>query len=431
MGRFENLAGVALATATLQTCIVGCSPVRTNRALAQTRRTPPTAPSSVGESSRTAAAPGTPVPRAPVLAPTPPMGWTSWNKFGCNVDEQLIRETADALVSTRMKDAGYEYLVIDDCWQVSRDAKGNITPDPRRFPSGMKELADYVHGKGLKFGIYSDAGNKTCAGRPGSRDHEAQDARQYAAWGVDYLKYDWCLTEGLDARAAYAQMRRALDDTRRPVVLSICEWGGSKPWTWAPGVGQMWRTTGDILDCWDCSKEWGGMGLVHIIDLQDGLYPFAGPGHWNDPDMLQVGNGGMTLSEYRAHFSLWAVLAAPLFAGNDVRHMSVETRAILMNQEVIAVDQDPLGMQGRKVRDTGPLEVWIKPLTGGERALLFFNRGSVEVKMAVTWDEIMYPLSARLGVRDLWAHRDIGTLVGRFESSVSAHDVVLVRLRPE
>ena len=411
-------------TAALSACVPGCGPVRTQRALAETRRTAATAAAPAAASARAERA-------ASVLAPTPPMGWNSWNKFGCNVDERLIRETADAMVLTGMKNAGYEYVVIDDCWQVSRDARGNITPDRGRFAGGMKGLADYVHGKGLKFGIYSDAGSKTCAGRPGSREREAQDARQYAAWGVDYLKYDWCNAEGLDARAAYTQMRRALDDAGRVIVLSICEWGGSKPWTWAPGVGQSWRTTGDLLDCWDCSKEWGGMGLVHVIDLQDGLHPFAGPGHWNDPDMLQVGNGGMTLGEYRTHFSLWAVLAAPLFAGNDVRNMSAETRSILMNREVIAIDQDPLGMQGRKVRDTGPLEVWLKPLAGGERAVLLFNRGSVEVKMAVMWDEIAYAPSARLGVRDLWAHRDIGSLVGRLESTVPAHDVVLLRLRPE
>jgi alpha-galactosidase len=359
------------------------------------------------------------------------MGWNSWNRFGCNVDEQLVRETADALVTSGMKDAGYEYLVIDDCWQVARDAAGNVLADSRRFPSGMKGLVDYVHGKGLKFGIYSDAGTKTCGGRPGSRDHEEQDAAQYAAWGVDYLKYDWCYTEGMDARAAYGRMSRALHAAGRPIVLSICEWGQSKPWTWAAGVGHLWRTTGDILDCWDCTKDWGGMGLVHILDLQDGLQAFAGPGHWNDPDMLQVGNGGMTPSEYRAHFSLWALLAAPLMAGNDVRNMAAETRAILLNREAIAIDQDPLGMQGHKVRDTGPHEMWVKPLAGGERAVVLFNRGSVEAKMVVMWEDIMVAPSARLVVRDLWSHRDLGTMVGRIESVVAPHDVVLLRFRPE
>jgi alpha-galactosidase len=424
---------LAFAMAALSMCVTGCNPVRTNRAGVQTRRSArPAAVAPAVKPAQTATGPDTAIASpAPTMAPTPPMGWNSWNRFGCNVDERLVRETADALVTSGMKDAGYEYLVIDDCWQVARDAAGNILADSRRFPSGMKGLVDYVHGKGLKFGIYSDAGTKTCGGRPGSRDHEEQDAAQYAAWGVDYLKYDWCYTEGMDARAAYGRMSRALHAAGRPIVLSICEWGQTKPWTWAAGVGHLWRTTGDILDCWDCTKDWGGMGLVHILDLQDGLQAFAGPGHWNDPDMLQVGNGGMTPSEYRAHFSLWALLAAPLMAGNDVRNMAAETRAILLNREAIAIDQDPLGIQGHKVRDTGPHEMWVKPLAGGERAVVLFNRGSVEAKMVVMWEDTMVAPSARLVVRDLWSHRDLGTMVGRIESVVAPHDVVLLRFRPE
>jgi alpha-galactosidase len=228
------------------------------------------------------------------LAKTPPMGWNSWNKFACNVSEQLIRETADAMVTSGMKDAGYQYVVIDDCWQVSRDDQGNIVPDSKRFPSGMKALADYVHSKGLKFGLYSDAGAKTCQGRPGSSGYEVEDARQYAAWGVDYLKYDWCHTDGVDPKIAYPTMRDSLRAAGRPIVFSICEWGKSSPWTWARGVGHLWRTTEDIQDCFNCLRDWGGAGWARILDNQVGLEKFAGPGGWNDPDMLEVGNGGLT-----------------------------------------------------------------------------------------------------------------------------------------
>ena len=275
------------------------------------------------------------------------MGWNSWNKFGCNVSEKMVREMADAAVSSGMKDAGYVYVVIDDCWQVSRDPQGNILADPDRFPSGMKALADYVHSKGLKFGLYSDAGTKTCAGRPGGRGYEYQDARQYAAWGVDYLKYDWCSHTTQDGPSSYALMSDALKQSGRPIVFSLCEWGSNHPWLWARDVGNLWRTTGDIEDKWSNDKRGQSLGVVQILDLQDGLASYAGPGHWNDPDMLEVGNGGMSTEEYRAHFSMWCMLGAPLIAGNDLRTMSADTREILTNKEVIAVDQDPLGNTGR------------------------------------------------------------------------------------
>ncbi len=365
------------------------------------------------------------------LARTPPMGWNSWNKFGCNVSETLIKGAADAIVSTGMKDAGYQYVVIDDCWQVSRDAQGSIVADAERFPSGMKALADYVHSKGLKFGLYSDAGSKTCAGRPGSKGHEEKDARQYAAWGVDYLKYDWCSTEGQDQREAYSVMSRALRASGRPIVFSMCEWGSSKPWTWAQGVGHLWRTTGDIQDCWDCSKEWGGMGVAHIIDQQADIHPYAGPGHWNDPDMLEVGNGGMSLTEYRSHFSFWCLFAAPLMAGNDLAAMTPEIRAILTNKEVVAVDQDPLGMQGRKVSDDGAREVWLKPLADGSRAVILFNRGSVVAPVKVTWDMIGLAPHMQAQVRDLWAQQDLGVVKEQFEAKVEPHGVVMVRVRAQ
>jgi alpha-galactosidase len=364
------------------------------------------------------------------LAKTPPMGWNSWNKFACNVSEKLIKEMADAMVTSGMRDAGYIYLVIDDCWQIDRDAQGNILPDPQRFPSGMKALADYVHSKGLKFGLYSDAGTLTCQKRPGSRGYEFQDARQYAAWDVDYLKYDWCSTGTQNAAASYSIMRDALAKAGRPIVFSICEWGTSKPWLWAGSVGNLWRTTGDIQDCWDCKRDWGGMGVVHILDLQDGLESYAGPGRWNDPDMLEVGNGGMTTAEYRSHFSLWCLLAAPLMAGNDLRSMSREVAEILTNREVIAVDQDPLGMQGRRVKRNGDQEVWAKQLADGGRAVVLFNRGQKAAAVTVSWTDIGYPPHLTAKVRDLWSHKDLGNLSGNFSAEVPSHGVVMVTIKP-
>jgi alpha-galactosidase len=364
------------------------------------------------------------------LAKTPPMGWNSWNKFACNVSEKLIKEMADAMVTSGMRDAGYVYLVIDDCWQVDRDAGGNIQPDPQRFPSGMKALADYIHSKGLKFGLYSDAGTLTCQKRPGSRGYEFQDARQYAAWDVDYLKYDWCSTSTQNAQASYSLMRDALLKAGRPIVFSICEWGTAKPWLWAKDVGNLWRTTGDIQDCWDCKRDWGGMGVVHILDLQHSLESYAGPGHWNDPDMLEVGNGGMTTTEYRAHFSLWCILAAPLMAGNDLRSMSPEVKEILTNKEVIAVDQDALGMQGRRVKRDGDREVWSKQLADGGRAVVLFNRGAQESEISVSWTDVGYPPHLAASVRDLWAHKDLGKLTGGFSAKVPSHGVVMVTIRP-
>jgi alpha-galactosidase len=364
------------------------------------------------------------------LALTPPMGWNSWNRFGCDVSETLIKETADALVSSGMKDAGYEYVVIDDCWQVDRDSSGRIVVDAERFPSGMKALADAVHSKGLKFGAYSDAGTGTCQDRPGSKGYEEIDARTYAEWGVDYLKYDWCNSEGQDTRNAYALMSQALRATGRPIVFSICEWGSTQPWLWAQGIGHLWRATGDIQDCWDCGRRWGGMGVVHIIDLMTDLYPYAGPGAWNDPDMLEVGNDGLTPTESRAHFSFWALFAAPLMAGNDIRSMSKETHDILTNREVIAVDQDPLGIQGRRVRDRGTLEVWMKPLADGSRAVILFNRGTETAPVAARWEDIGLFPEGQAVVRDLWKKADVGTFTGSYRADVEPHGVVMVRVKP-
>jgi alpha-galactosidase len=369
------------------------------------------------------------------LALIPPMGWNSWNKFGCNVSEDLIKSMADSMVASGMKEAGYQYIVIDDCWQVSRDEKGNIVPDGQRFPSGMKALGDYIHSKGLKFGIYSDAGEKTCAGRPGSMGHEYQDALMYAGWGVDYLKYDWCHAGKRNAEEAYSTMRDALKAAGRPIVFSMCEWGTAKPWLWAADTGNLWRTTGDIHDHWEGKQKYknGGccaLGMLDILDLQVGLESFAGPGHWNDPDMLEVGNGGMTINEYRAHFSLWAILAAPLIAGNDLRDMAPEIRGILTNKEVIAVNQDELGRQASRVSKQGDREIWTKPIKDGGRAVLLLNRGANEAEITARWTVLGYPEHLSAIVRDLWTHKDLGKFNGKFSVKVPSHDVVVVTITP-
>jgi alpha-galactosidase len=371
------------------------------------------------------------------LALTPPMGWNTWNKFGCNVSDELVRGMADAMVKSGMKDAGYQYIVIDDCWQVSRDTSANIVADPQRFPNGIKALADYVHSLGLKFGIYSDAGTKTCAGRPAGLGHEYQDTIMYASWGVDYLKYDWCNTlPGQDAKSSYANIRQALDASGRSIVLSICEWGGRQPWLWGrESGGNLWRTTGDIQDRWAGKKEWSpgnccSNGMLDIVDENEPLYSAAGPGHWNDPDMLEVGNGGMTTSEYRTHFSLWAIMAAPLIAGNDLRNMTPEIHDILTNKEVVAIDQDPLGHQGRRVWKDGDLEVWAKQLQNGDRAVILLNRGPSEQSITAPWQQIGYPDHLSAAVRDLWVHKDLGKFTGKFSATVASHGVAMVTVRP-
>ena len=385
-------------------------------------------PGKAAKEPATPAAPG--AAASALLAPVPPMGFNTWNKFGCNVDEKLIRETADAMVETGMLEAGYKYLVIDDCWQVDRDPSGRIIADPQRFPGGMKALADYVHSKGLKFGLYSDIGPKTCAGRPGAAGHFDIDAATYAEWGIDYIKVDWCNCDDLNAPEEYARFRDALNKAGRPIVLSICEWGRNDPWKWAKGVGQLWRTTSDIGDDWQ--------SVVWIAGANSRLADAAGPGGWNDPDMLEVGNGGMTFDEYKTHFSLWAVMAAPLMAGNDLRGMSEETKSILLNKEVIAVDQDPLGVQGRVVIERGyGGQVWMKPLSDGSKAVAFVNYSDRELAQYVRWAQIgLPPGPAR--VRDLWAHADMGTHTDtgkhydeRFEVKVPSHGVVLVRIWPD
>jgi len=372
------------------------------------------------------------------LASTPPMGWNSWNTFRLEINENLVKDIADMFVEMGFKDAGYEYIVIDDGWQIGRDDNGNILASKDKFPSGIKALSDYIHSKGLKFGIYSDAGTKTCGGFPGSRGYEFQDARQYAAWGVDYLKYDWCYTGNQSAPDCYRTMSEALKAAGRPIVFSICEWGTSKPWLWAKGIGNLWRTTFDIRPCWDCGKKVlskgvqveNFIGFTKILDLQVGLESYAGPGHWNDPDMLEVGNGNLTLDENRAHFSLWSILAAPLMMGNDIRNMKAGILEILTNKEVIAVNQDVLGKQGVKVKDTGDLETWVKQLHDGSRAVVLFNRSEKSAEITVSWTEIGYPSKIKSFVRDLWQKKDMGTFRGGYKAEAPAHGVVMIKVMP-
>ena len=357
------------------------------------------------------------------LARTPPMGWNSWNHFAESVDDKVVRETADAMVSSGMAAAGYQYINIDDTWEGGRDARGNIVSN-RKFPD-MKSLADYVHARGLKLGIYSSPGFVTCGGYEGSYGHEDQDARTFAGWGIDYLKYDWCSAGRVYAdselRPVYQKMGEALQKCGRPIVFSLCEYGTGDVWKWGTKVGgNLWRTTGDIWDGWD--------GMAKIGFNQGRLAPYAGPGHWNDPDMLEVGNGGMTPTEYTTHFSLWCLLAAPLMAGNDLRTMSEETRGILTNREVIALDQDALGIQGARVLAENGVEVWTKPLQGGTMAIGVFNRNGTEASGSFTWSQI--GRAANPGtVRDLWRHRDIAPGEGGFAGTVPAHGVILLLVK--
>ena len=355
------------------------------------------------------------------LARTPPMGWNSWNKFAGKVDDATVRGVANAMVSSGMKDAGYIYLNIDDTWQGARDAQGNITPN-RKFPD-MKALADYVHSKGLKIGIYSSPGPKTCADYEGSYGHEEQDAKTYAAWGMDYLKYDWCgaarIYKDEEMQAVYQKMGEALLKTGRPIVYSLCQYGRDEVWKWGPKVGgNLWRSTADIRDSWE--------SMSNIGFRQFALAPFARPGHWNDPDMLEIGNGGMTNDEYRTHMSLWVLLAAPLLAGNDLHTMSEETKGILLNREVIAVNQDPLGAQGVRAWQQEPYEVWMKPLADGGRAVGLFNRGEDTHRISASFRDLGISTGS-VSVRNLWqgssSKLDKATA---FSADVPRHGVVLV-----
>lgn len=374
------------------------------------------------------------------LALTPPMGWNSWNKFGGSINEDIVKQIADAIVLNGLDKLGYNYVILDDHWHGERDSDGNIQPNPERFPSGMKALGDYLHAKGLKFGIYSDAGTMTCGLCPGSKGYEYQDARTYAEWGVDYLKYDWCHTEGLDQKTAYTLMRDALYAAGRPVLFNICEWGTSKPWEWGKAVGHLWRTGSDIWNCFDCEHQGESLsiGVMQILDKQDPKYrQYGGPDGWNDPDMMQVGNG-MTDNENRAHFSMWVMLASPLILGNDLRNMTNETLETISNKEAIAINQDPLGVRGLKYTANNNLEVWFKPLDEGDWAVCFLNRSTSPQVVNIDWNNYIFTddVSARstgfdkttYQIRNVWAHENEGNTSSQLSKSIPGRDVLMFRL---
>ncbi|KAK2421475.1 alpha-galactosidase [Trifolium repens] len=349
------------------------------------------------------------------LGRTPPMGWNSWNHFQCDITEDLIKETADAMVSTGLADLGYQYINIDDCWgELNRDSKGNLVAKSSTFPSGIKALADYVHSKGLKLGIYSDAGNLTCSKRmPGSLGHEEQDAKTFASWGVDYLKYDNCDNDNIDPKERYPKMSEALLKSGRPIFFSLCEWGSEDPAIWGKSVGNSWRTTGDIEDKWE--------SMISLADLNNKWASYAGPGGWNDPDMLEIGNGGMTTEEYRAHFSIWALAKAPLLVGCDIRSLDNTTKELLSNSEVIAVNQDKLGVQGNKVKSNDDLEVWASPLSGNRLAVVLWNRSSSKATVTATWSDLDLEPGTSVDVRDLWLHSTQSSVSGDISAELESH----------
>lgn len=380
------------------------------------------------------------------LAMTPPMGWNSWNHYACNIDEKLIRATADAMAANGMRDAGYKYVNLDDCWHGARDTDGWIQSDPERFPSGIKALADYVHSKGLKLGIYSDAGTKTCAGRPGSQGYEYQDALQYARWGVDYIKYDWCNTgtgdDQRNPREAYRTIRDAIHASGRPMVLSICEWGDGKPWEWGKDLGHLWRTTGDIINCWDCTVShgtWISSGILPILDKQTAMRAANGPDHWNDPDMMEVGNLP-TLGENRAHFTMWSMLAAPLIVGTDVVGLKPEIRDILTDRDVIAVNQDSIGTQGFPWIKGSEVEIWAKPLVDKGWAIAVLNRSNSPQPVSIDWarydlkDDLVgrqgHFDKVRYNIRNLWTKASAGDTSTPLKLNIGPRDAAIYRLTP-
>lgn len=378
------------------------------------------------------------------VALTPPMGWNSWNTFEVNINEDLVKKTADIIVSSGLKDAGYEYIVLDDGWMVKdhRDKNGDLVPDPVKFPHGMKALIDYVHSKGLKFGLYNCAGTQTCAGYPGTRGYEYQDARFYANLGIDFLKYDWCNTNGINATEAYTTMSKALKAAGKPIVFSICEWGDNQPWDWATPVGNLWRISGDIYPCFDCEYKheegnWSSWGVLRILEMRKDIRKFSGPDHWNDFDMMEVGNG-MTNTEDKSHFTLWSMMASPLFAGNDLRIMKSETLNILTNKEIIAINQDALGIQGFKYQSENGVDVWVKPLFDENWAVVFLNRSDKTQKINFDWKKhiiedndfkfILNLTSQKYNVRDLWEHIDLGNTNKIFQKELAPHDVIAIKL---
>jgi len=358
----------------------------------------------------------------------PPMGWNSWNHFKCDgLNETVVKEVADSIVANGMKDAGYEYIVLDDCWQIARDEKGKIIVDSIKFPSGIKALADYIHNKGLKFGLYSCAGRKTCQERPGSFNYEEIDAKTYEEWGVDFLKYDWCHSTFLDPEETYARMGKALAELQRPIFFSICNWGRKDPWKWAGKFAHMWRTTDDIIPCFDCADFIFQNTVVEIIDKQADLNKYAGPNCWNDPDMLEIGNGTMTNAENRAHFSLWCMMAAPLMAGNDLRNMKPDILKILTNKIAISIDQDEMGKQGYKIKDDGNHEIWFKPIENNQYAVCFFNRGN----LPWNFKEVLKDLGVMNFniIENAWNKGKVTIDNGIITSTVGSHDVLLLKFK--
>ena len=376
------------------------------------------------------------------LALTPPMGWNSWNTFQANINEKIVMEMADDMVSSGMKDAGYTYLVLDDGWMAKeRDAGGNLVADPEKFPKGMKHVADYVHSKGLKFGLYNCAGTKTCGGYPGTRGYEYNDARWYAKNEIDYLKYDWCNTEGITAKEAYKTMSNAIKISGRKMIFSLCEWGDNKPWEWAKDVGQLWRISGDISNCFDCIENhgtWNSWGVTYIIDMRKNIRQYSGPDHWNDFDMMEVGHG-MIESEDRAHFSMWCMLASPLIAGNDLRSMSAKTISILTDKDLIAVNQDKLGVQAYLYQQKDSVDTWIKPLENGELSVCFMNRSKKPVQLVYDWNanpvadtvsNVNIDFSKNIyTIQNLWLKKTEGTTGKSFKAIVQPHDVIVLRLK--
>ena len=361
------------------------------------------------------------------LARTPPMGWNSWNFFQEGIDDKTVREIADALVSSGLRDAGYVYVNIDDGWQGRRDEQGTLQPNSK-FPD-MRVLGDYVHARGLKFGLYTVAGPITCVGWVGSHGYEVQDAKTFAAWGADYVKYDWCTADSLyqfksEARAIYQKMGEALQATGRPMIYSLCtpsvEWG-LQAGRWGREVGgNLWRTSGDSF----LGDRWRSLSIRFSVD---GDPAFNGPGGWNDPDIMLIGLDGLTTEENRTNMTLWSMLAAPLLLGNDVRHMTKEVKEILTNKEVIAIDQDTLGKQGRRAAKSGDTEVWTKRLADGSTAVALFNRGATNAEISVRWGEL--GLQGAQHVRDLWQHKNLRDHPGGYSASVPRHGSVLLRVR--
>jgi len=359
------------------------------------------------------------------LVRTPPMGWNSWNKFAGRVTDKDVRDMADAMVSSGMSKLGYVYINIDDTWELGRDAQGNITSN-NKFPD-MKALADYVHSKGLKIGIYSSPGPTTCAGYMATYGHEEQDAKTFAAWGIDYIKYDMCsartiYTQSLeDVQGMYQKFGEALQKQNRPIVYSLCEYGVDEPWKWGTNVGgNLWRTTGDISD------HWASMDKIGFSQLA--IAQYTRPGHWNDPDMLEIGNGGMTADEYRTHMSLWSMLSAPLLAGNDLRTMTDETKSILMNAEVVAIDQDPAAKPTQVLKEEGKVEVLWRSLADGSVVVGLYNRGEQATDVSFAWSDLKLGATKKLHARDLWKHSDVAVSGDTYTATVPMHGVVLLRV---